>query len=94
MLIIAGYLEVDTDVRDEYVATCAEVVRQARASSGCLDFAMTADTLAPGRVNVFERWETEEQLMAFRGSGPDDAQAGQVRNAEIVRYGVSTIGPP
>ena len=33
---------------------CVSVVEQARGTAGCLDFAITADLIGPGRVNIFE----------------------------------------
>ena len=93
MLIVAGWLEVDAQDRDEYVAESAETVRQARTASGCLEFAISADTLDPARILVFERWESEAQLVAFRGSGPGDAQAGQIRAAGVARYEISAVRP-
>lgn len=66
MLIIAGHIEVDRARRDEVVAALQDLVRRARAAPGCLDLAVTADPLEPTRVNTFERWESTEQLEAFR----------------------------
>ena len=43
----------------------------ARAAPGCLDFAQSADQLEPDRINIFERWESDAHLEAFR-SLPDD----------------------
>jgi hypothetical protein len=31
------------------------IVERARGAAGCLDFAITADLIDPGRVNTFER---------------------------------------
>jgi quinol monooxygenase YgiN len=94
MLIIAGHLLVDPEGRAAYVAECEAVVRAARAAPGCLDFAITADTLEPDTIRVFERWEDEAQLLAFRGSGPSDAQQDAVRGAEVARYTISQVGEP
>lgn len=69
MLIVAGYLITEAEDRDAMVADGARAVSMARNAAGCLDFSITADTLDPRRVNIFERWETEEELLAFRGSG-------------------------
>jgi quinol monooxygenase YgiN len=66
VLIIAGHIEVDPARRDEVVAALQDLVRRARAAPGCLDLAVTADSLDPARVNTFERWESTEQLEAFR----------------------------
>jgi quinol monooxygenase YgiN len=91
MLIIAGWLRVDPDARVDYLDGCTAVVQQARTAPGCLDFSLTADLLDPARINVYERWESDEQLLAFRGSGPDDAQTAQIRDADVRKYRISAV---
>ncbi|GAA5122756.1 putative quinol monooxygenase [Pseudonocardia adelaidensis] len=93
MLIIAGWLRVDPSARTDYLDACAAVVAQARSAPGCLDFALTADLLDPGRIDVYERWESDEQLLAFRGSGPDDTQTERIRDADVRRYRISAVEP-
>jgi quinol monooxygenase YgiN len=93
MLIIAGWLRVDPEARDSYLDGCAAVVSQARSAPGCLDFALTADLLDPARINVYERWESDEQLHAFRGSGPDSGQTEQIRDADVLKYRISATEP-
>jgi quinol monooxygenase YgiN len=88
MLIIAGHLIVDEGDREDFVADSATAVSQARDTDGCLDFAVSADSLDPCRVNVFERWRSRQLLAAFRGSGPDDDLRGRIRKAEISEYAV------
>lgn len=92
MLIIAGYLVVSPTQRDAYVEQCVAVVEAALAAPGCLDFSVTADSLDPSRVRVFERWEDEDQLSAFRGSGPSEGQQAAIVVAEVNRYGISSVG--
>jgi quinol monooxygenase YgiN len=94
MLIIAGQIRVKEDERDDYVTDCEQVVREARASKGCLDFAITADTLEAGRINVYERWQDEETLLAFRGSGPSSDQQTQILDASVRRYVISDVQDP
>ncbi|MFF8955596.1 putative quinol monooxygenase [Streptomyces sp. NPDC014894] len=94
MIIIAGKLYVDADVRDAYLAGCANVVEQARAAPGCLDFTLSADPLEPDRINVYERWETDEELECFRGTGPEPEQTAAIRDAEVSRYRVSGVEAP
>jgi quinol monooxygenase YgiN len=94
MLIIAGYLEVSPTERDAWVHDCATAVRMALEAPGCLDYAITADSADPSRVRVFERWEDEESLLAFRGSGPSDDQQAAIVAADVKRYGVSSVGDP
>lgn len=88
MLIVAGHLTVAPDHREAYLADCLEVVELARATSGCLDFALSPDPLVPGRVNVFERWRSVEELEAFRGAGPQGPTAEAVLDADVVQYEV------
>lgn len=94
MLIVAGSLYVDPEDRDDYLAGSAEVVEAARAAPGCLDFAISADVVEPGRINVYERWDTEEQLLEFRGSGPTEEQQVAIRGAEVHRYVIARVEAP
>ncbi|MER6594441.1 antibiotic biosynthesis monooxygenase family protein [Micromonospora purpureochromogenes] len=94
MLIVAGSLYVDPAGRDAYLASCAEVVRQARSAPGCIDFAISADLVEPGRINVYERWDSDDQLLTFRGSGPAEEQVAAILGAEVHRYRISAIEAP
>lgn len=85
-VVVAGHLKVDPDQRAEYLTGCADVIRQARAASGCLDFAISADLLDPGRINVYERWDSQSALETFRGSGPSDDQGAAVLSASVAEY--------
>ncbi len=66
MLIIAGHVQVDPEERDRVVAAMADLVRRGRAAPGCLDLAVTADSLDPGRINNLERWESAQALDDWR----------------------------
>lgn len=90
MIIVAGHLIVDPDGRSEYLAGCADAVRAARAAPGCLDFALGADLLDPGRVNALERWTTPEALAAFRGAGPDDGHLDAILGFAVEEFTVAT----
>lgn len=91
MLIVAGHLMVDPEQREAYLAGCAAVVEQARAAPGCLDFAITADLLDAGRIDVFERWESQAAVEAFRGGGPSDDQGAAMRSASVAEYDVAGV---
>jgi quinol monooxygenase YgiN len=94
MLIIAGHLVVGPNERDAYVAECVTTVNAAREAPGCLDFSITADSVDPTRIRVYERWENEQQLLAFRGSGPSETQQAAIVDADVKRYGVASVGEP
>jgi quinol monooxygenase YgiN len=88
VIIVAGSVRVDPEARDAYLDGCREVVAGAREAPGCLDFALSPDLLEPGRINVFERWESASALEAFRGSGPPDDQLAQLREINVSEYEV------
>jgi heme-degrading monooxygenase HmoA len=77
MVIVAGHVTVDPEQRECYLAGSTSVVEKARQADGCLDFAITADLLDPGRVNLFERWESQAAVKTFRRRGPGNKQRGR-----------------
>jgi quinol monooxygenase YgiN len=91
MVIVAGQLFVDPSRREAYLAGCVGVVEQARRAAGCLDFALSADLIDPGRINVFERWDTREAVEAFRGSGPSDEQGAEIISASVAEYDIADV---
>ena len=91
MVIVAGHITVDAEERQSYLAGCMSVVEQARRADGCLDFAITADLLDPGRVNLFERWETQAAVETFRGSGPSDEQGATMLSASVAEYDIADV---
>lgn len=89
MVIVAGHLIVGPQARDDYLAGCAQAVDLARSAAGCLDFAISADLLDPARINIYERWDSQEAVEAFRGSGPGEDQSAAVRSASVSEYDVA-----
>lgn len=94
MIIVSGKLYVDAEARAAYLADCRTVIEQARVAPGCLDFHLSADPLEPGRINVYEAWETDEDVERFRGGGPSGAQQAEIRDASVARYRISSVEAP
>ena len=94
MLIIAGNVIVDPADRAAFLAANADVVGQARLAEGCLDFVQAADPLDPSRINIFERWETEDHLLAFRGAGVPSSDSPPIQSASVMRYIISAVEEP
>jgi quinol monooxygenase YgiN len=94
MIIVSGSIYVDPARRDEFVARSLESVALARVAPGCLDFVVAADPLQADRVNVYERWQSEAELEAFRGSGPDDDLGSMIVSANVARHYIASSGPP
>jgi quinol monooxygenase YgiN len=91
MVIVGGHITVDPEQRESYLAGCMSVVEKARRADGCLDFAITADLLDPGRVNLFERWESQAAVETFR-SGPSKSKARQHARCRA-EYDIADVRP-
>ena len=89
MIIVGGWIRVAPEERAEYLEGCREVVDAARRSPGCIDFAISADIVDDGRIDVFEQWESVEAVEAFRGSGPSDDQQAVVLDAAVTQHTVA-----
>jgi len=83
MIIVSGILRIKNGERADFLASSKEAMKQARITVGCRDFVVAADPLEEDRVNVYEEWETQDALVAFRGSGPDDAMTEVIIEAKV-----------
>ena len=86
LIIVAGRLYVDPGARDGYLDGCRSVIEQARATTGCLDFVLSADPIDANRINLYERWESEAPLKQFRAGGPEADQLAQLRVGMVMTY--------
>ncbi len=96
MVIVAGHVTVDPDQRESYLAGCTSVVEKARQAEGCLDFAITGDLLDPGRVNLFERWESQAAVETFRSSRssrPSNKQRVATLSVSVAEYDIADERP-
>jgi quinol monooxygenase YgiN len=93
MVIVAGHITVDPEQRESYLAGFVSVVEKARGAAGCLDFAIAADAIDPGRVNLFERWESQAAVKAFRRSAPRSKQGAAMLSASVAEYDIADVRP-
>ena len=90
MIIIAGTVDVDPARRDEALVAGRPHMESTRSQKGCLDYNWSADGLVPGRIYVYERWETQDDLAAHL-SGPyylamrDTIAAHGLRGADVFK---------
>ena len=89
MVIVSGFLNAKPEDRAAYLATCIPVVEQARVAEGCLDFALSADLVDQSRINVFERWEIQDAVDAFRGAGVGEDQSSMILAADVREFDVT-----
>ncbi|MEV6636947.1 putative quinol monooxygenase [Actinoplanes sp. NPDC051470] len=94
MLIVAGTGYVDPAHRDALLEGLAPALRRTRTAPGCLDYVVAADPIESGRVNIFERWESEADLNAhLSGNAQTAPSTAHVRSVEVVRYDISGSSP-
>ena len=93
MVIVSGTIYVRPGKREAFVAASMEAVAAARGFPGCVDFVVAADPIEPDRVNVYEQWESEAQLEAFRGDGPGEDLSSDIVDADVSRHQISSSGP-
>jgi quinol monooxygenase YgiN len=64
-IVIAGWVDVDPSVRDALVAEMAPLQQSTRDHEpGCIAYVMSADPVEPGRVAIYECWESAATLDA------------------------------
>ena len=94
-IIVSGTLHVDPGQRDAYLRARVPILEHARRAPGCLDFSLTADLLDPGRVNVYERWRSKDDLLAYRsGGGPHLDDSIAVAAADVELHHISASEAP
>lgn len=62
MVIVAGVFTMDPGQREAFLDGRQALMAHSRAEQGCLEYTFSADPLAPGRVVLFEKWESQEDL--------------------------------
>lgn len=93
MIIVSGRIYVRSGTRPQFLKASLEAVVQARAARDCRDFVVAADPIEADRVNIYEEWESEDALLAFRGEGPGQDLSSSIVGADVSRHTISSSGP-
>jgi quinol monooxygenase YgiN len=93
MIIVSGKIYARPGARQTFLTASLEAVTQARSAHGWRDFVVAADPIEPDRVNVYEEWESEQDLLTFRGSGRDQDRSSHIVRASVRRHAISSSGP-
>lgn len=68
-ILISAQIDLKPEGRDRALRDGRPWIDGALSQPGCIHYDWSADLSNPGRVNVFEEWESEEALAAhFAGS--------------------------
>ena len=96
MVIVGGVFEVRPEERDRFLVEHHDAMRRSRAEPGCLEYTFSADPLDPGRVLLFERWESQElldqHLAGLQGSAPSPDEVAPL-SVSITFYDVAGERP-
>jgi quinol monooxygenase YgiN len=96
MIIVAGTFDVDPGDRDTFLESRRDPVARTRTEAGCVEYAFSADALDPGRVRLFELWESKDHLrahlQALQSAPPNPGPAVEVKAREIKQYEISAVG--
>ena len=49
---------------DQFMSAAVEMMKATHEEVGCLAYVFSRDEMTPGRVNVFEKWESDVALAA------------------------------
>lgn len=93
MVIVGGTFEMEPGRRQQFLESRVEMTRVSRGEAGCLEYTFAPDPIEPGRVVLFERWNSQEaldaHLVALRaGPMPDDSGIGPITSSVTI-YDVS-----
>jgi quinol monooxygenase YgiN len=94
MIIVAGWYTVAPEHRDKVVESHTDLVGRARKAEGNLDLAISADPVDPARVNMFELWESDEALNAWRAVANPPAPISEILGGDVQKHEISKSGPP
>lgn len=93
MIIITGHVLVDEADRPALLEAYHGLITRARATDGCLDFAMSADTVDPRRLNNLEIWRDNDALKAWRKRARMPKIGITFLETAVERYNATDGGP-
>ena len=97
-IVISGEIDLAPEARERALLDAKPLIDAALAEKGCVHYAWTADLSLPGRVHVFEEWETEADLACHLSAEPYRDMAGHLASVGIKaavtrKYRVDLIEP-
>jgi quinol monooxygenase YgiN len=94
MIIVSGQIYVTPDQVEAYLSASRDAIVQARRAAGCRDFVVAADPLEAGRINVYEEWDSVDDLKAFRGDGPSSDLTAMIVRADVSTHEIASTTAP
>jgi quinol monooxygenase YgiN len=97
-IIMWAQMDMDPDHAHRIIAEAKSLIDDALAEPGCEAYTWSHDPFVPGRVNVFERWTSEEALAAHFKNPAYTDMGKQLRSAGPIvaasrKFRVDAEGP-
>lgn len=97
-IVISGEIDLEPEVREKALLDAQPLIVAALAESGCLQYAWTVDLSRPGRVHVFEDWESEADLAGHLVGKPYQGMVAHfgavgVKHAVTRKYRIDHVEP-
>ena len=86
MLIISGTIQLKDGKGEAFLDASRDAMLQARSAKGCRQFVVAADPIEPNVAIVYEEWDSEAELLAFRGAGPSSDMRTLIASATVKRH--------
>jgi quinol monooxygenase YgiN len=93
MIIISGVITLRPGQRAGFLQASVPAMAAARKAPGCTAFVVAADPIEADVANVYEEWDSEDSLLAFRRGGPPADMREMIAEARVRRHEVSKSGP-
>jgi len=97
-VVISGEIDVEPDKREKAILDAQPLIAAALGELGCVHYDWTMDPAKPGRIHVFEEWDTEDDLIAHLAAAPYREMAGHLAATGILsavtrKYRVDLVEP-
>ena len=97
-IIISGTVDIDPEQMEAAMTAAKPLIEGALTQEGIMDYDWCPDPLTPGRIRVFERWESQQALENhFNNHWYQDmrmalSQFG-IRGADVLKYRIDVAEP-
>ncbi len=97
-ILINGYVQLEAGKETIALEGASDLMAETRSQKGCRHYVWSADPAVPGRIYVYENWETEADLAAhLAGRHYSDmlAHMGQYEmlDMDILKYRIDLAEP-
>jgi quinol monooxygenase YgiN len=97
-IVIAGAVDVAPEKRELTLKDARPLIEAALAEHGCVEYSWTAELSIPGRIRVFEEWESEADLAVHLAGQPYRGMLAHLSGVGILKaftqkYRVDLIEP-